>query len=72
MTERMSQASAEAAGFGQDLLLCRLTAGQDHEAPVLYQLVEAFVEHHGHGVMKRLILDRGFLDGVQIGRCKKD
>jgi hypothetical protein len=50
----------------------RVTAGQDHEAPVLYRLVEGFVEHHGRGVMKRLILDRGFLDGAQIGRCKQE
>jgi len=49
-----------------------VTAGQDHEAPLLYRLVEAFVEHHGRGVMKRLILDRGFLDGAQIGRCKQE
>jgi hypothetical protein len=48
-----------------------VTAGQDHEAPLLYRLVEAFVKHHGRGVMKRLILDRGFLDGAQIGRCKQ-
>jgi hypothetical protein len=49
-----------------------VTAGQEHEAPLLYRLVEAFVEHHGRGVMKRLILDRGFLDGAQIGRCKQE
>lgn len=49
-----------------------VTAGQDHEAPLLYRLVEAFVEHHGRGVMKRLILDRGLLDGAQIGRCKQE
>jgi hypothetical protein len=49
-----------------------VTAGQDHEAPLLYRLVEAFVEHHGRGVMKRLILDRGFVDGAQIGRCKQE
>jgi hypothetical protein len=48
-----------------------VTAGQDHEGPVLYRLVEAFVQHHGRGIMKRLILDRGFLDGAQIGRCKQ-
>jgi len=50
----------------------RVTAGQDHEAPLLYDLVEAFVQDHGRGVMKRLILDRGFLDGAQIGRCKRE
>jgi hypothetical protein len=49
-----------------------VTAGQDHEAPLLYRLVEAFVEHPGRGVMKRLILDRGFWDGAQIGRCKQE
>ena len=42
-----------------------VTAGQDHEAPLLYGLVEAFVQYHGRGVMKRLILDRGFLDGLR-------
>jgi hypothetical protein len=49
-----------------------VTAGQAHEAPLLYRLVQSFVEHHGRGVMKRLILDRGFLDGTQIGRCKQE
>ena len=50
----------------------RLTAGKDHEAPVLYELVDEFVENHGRGVMKRLILDRGFLNGEKIGHCKRD
>lgn len=48
-----------------------VTAGKEHESPILYRLVEEFVEHHGRGVLKRLILDRGFLDGPAIGRCKK-
>jgi hypothetical protein len=50
----------------------RVTAGHDHEAPLLYELVESFVQYHGRGVMKRLILDRGFLDGKKIGHCKRD
>ena len=50
----------------------RLTAGKDHEAPVLYELVDEFVQYHGRGVMKRLLLDRGFLDGEKIGHCKRD
>jgi hypothetical protein len=49
-----------------------VTAGQDHECPLLYRLVEEFVQDQGRGVMKRLILDRGFLDGAQIGRCKRE
>jgi hypothetical protein len=39
---------------------------------VLYELVKQFVETVGKGVMKRLILDRGFLDGESISTSKKD
>jgi hypothetical protein len=49
-----------------------VTAGKNHESPILYRLVEQFVASHGKGVMKRLILDRGFIDGPAIGRCKKE
>jgi hypothetical protein len=49
-----------------------LTSGQVHEAPLLYRLVEEFVRDHGRGVIQRLILDRGFWDGEQIGRCKRE
>jgi len=48
-----------------------VVSGKAHECPVLYQLVEGFVAAVGRGVMKRLIADRGFLDGEQIGRCKR-
>jgi hypothetical protein len=44
--------------------------GNRHELPVLYQLVEAFVRQVGPGVMKKLILDRGFIDGGRIAYCK--
>jgi hypothetical protein len=50
----------------------RLTAGKDSECPVFYELVDQFVQYHGRGVMKRLILDRGFLDGEKIGHCQRD
>jgi hypothetical protein len=46
--------------------------GNAHESPVLYGQVRQFVETVGKGVMKRLILDRGFLDGRSISTCKKD
>lgn len=49
-----------------------VVAGKEHESPVLYRLVEQFAGFHGKGIMKRLILDRGFLDGPAIGRCKKE
>jgi len=49
-----------------------IVSGKAHECPVLYQLVEGFVATVGRGVMKRLIVDRGFLDGEQIGRCARE
>ena len=50
----------------------KVVSGNDHECPVLYALVEQFVQTVGKGVMKRLILDRGFLDGKAISLCKKE
>lgn len=44
--------------------------GNAHELPILYQLVEKFVQRVGPGVMKKLILDRGFIDGGRICYCK--
>ena len=49
-----------------------VTAGKDHECPILYSMVEEFVGFHGKGVIKKLILDRGFLDGPNIGRCRQE
>lgn len=49
----------------------KVISGKAHESPVLYELVQQFVEGVGPGVMKRLILDRGFLDGQAISLCKK-
>lgn len=48
-----------------------LVPGNAHECPILYELVERFVQAVGPGVMKLLILDRGFVDGKNISRCKK-
>ena len=50
----------------------KLVSGKTHECPVLYELVEDFVKTMGRGIMKVLILDRGFIDGPSIGKCKKD
>lgn len=46
--------------------------GKDNECPLLYNMVEQFVGFHGKGIIKLLILDRGFLDGANIGRCKQE
>jgi len=50
----------------------KVVPGNAHECPVLYELVEQFVQRVGKGVIKRLILDRGFVDGKNIGRCKTE
>jgi len=47
-----------------------IVAGNVHELPILYELVEQFVRQVGLGVMKKLILDRGFIDGARIAYCK--
>ncbi|MBI5470657.1 transposase [Candidatus Kaiserbacteria bacterium] len=48
----------------------RIVPGNDHECPILYDLVDEFVAAVGTGIIKRLILDRGFIDGAKIGHCK--
>jgi hypothetical protein len=50
----------------------KVVPGKDHESPILYRMIEQFVEYHGKGIIKKLLLDRGFLDGIQIGRCKQE
>ena len=49
----------------------RVLPGTASECPVLYALVEEFVAAVGAGVLRRLLLDRGVLDGAQIGHCKQ-
>jgi len=49
----------------------RLGSGKAHECPILYELVEQFLNVVGPGVMKWLIVDRGFLDGERIGHLKE-
>ncbi len=50
----------------------RVVPGNAHECPVLYELVDQFVADMGEGVIQRLILDRGFIDGAAIERCKRE
>jgi len=49
----------------------RLGSGKAHECPILYELVEQFLQVVGRGVMKWLIVDRGFLDGKRMGHLKE-
>lgn len=49
----------------------KVISGKDHESLVLYELVKQFVQGVGPGVIKRLILDHGFIDGEAISLCKE-
>ncbi len=50
----------------------RVVPGNTHECPTFYSLLDEFVLAVGPRVVKRLILDRGFLDGEQISHVKRD
>jgi hypothetical protein len=49
----------------------RVVSGKAHECPVFYEMLDGFLDAAGSGVMKRLILDRGFLDGERISTLKR-
>jgi len=59
-------------GDGYVYAAVAVVPGNAHECPVLYRLVEEFVRRVGPGVIKLLILDRGFVDGSNISRCKRE
>ena len=46
--------------------------GNAHERPVFWRMVDDFVAAVGKGVIRHLILDRGFIDGAAIGRAKRE
>jgi Transposase DDE domain len=45
---------------------------EGNEVQHLEPMVREFVEAVGPGVMKTLLIDRGFIDGASIGRIKRD
>jgi hypothetical protein len=50
----------------------RIVPGNIHECPVLWEMVDEFVSVMGKGLIKDLILDRGFLDGEAIAKAKTE
>ena len=50
----------------------RVIPANQAEGPVLWELLEAFQGAVGRGVLKKLIVDRGFIDGPQIGKLKTE
>ena len=47
-------------------------AGPFRKCPILYDLVDGFVKAVDRGCMKVLLVDRGLIDGANIGRLKTD
>lgn len=47
-------------------------SGKENPLATMYELIEGFVRQSGVGVMKKIILDRGFIDGERISHLKKD
>ena len=50
----------------------RLVPGNEHECPIFYDMLDKFVADVGDDVIRRLLLDRGFIDGERIAHCKRD
>ena len=50
----------------------RVVPGRRHECPILYELVDEVIRAVGRDVIKVLIVDRGFIDGAQMGRLQQD
>lgn len=50
----------------------RVLKADESEATALWPLVDTFLAAVGKNVMKVLLLDRGFINGPQIGRLKRD
>jgi hypothetical protein len=50
----------------------RVVPGNRHECPILYEWVDGFVKAVDRGWMKILMVDRGLIDGANIGRLKRD
>jgi hypothetical protein len=50
----------------------RVLRDQESEATAVWPLVDTFLATVGRGVMKVLLLDRGFIHGAQIGRLKQE
>ena len=48
----------------------RVVPGNEHECPILYELVDGFVQAVDRGWMKVLVVDRGLIDGANMARLK--
>jgi len=62
----------DAAGERFVVVGVRVLRADESEATALWPLLDTFLAAVGSGVMKVLLVDRGFLNGREIGRLKRD
>ena len=62
----------DAAGERFVVVGLRVLHADQSEATALWPLLDTFLQHVAAGVMKVLLVDRGFINGPQIGRLKQD
>ena len=62
----------DAAGERFVVVGVRVLREEESEATALWPLIDTFLATVGAGVMKTLLLDRGFINGPQIGRLKQE
>jgi hypothetical protein len=63
---------SDAAGERFLVLGVRVLRADESEATALWPLLDTFLAAVGSGVMKVLLVDRGFINGAEIGRLKRD
>jgi len=62
----------DAAGERFVVVGVRMLRIRESEATALWPLLNTFLAAAGSGVMKVLLVDRGFINGAEIGRLKQD
>ncbi len=62
----------DAAGERFVVVGARVLREKESEATALWPLLDTFLAAVGSGVMKVLLVDRGFINGAEIGRLKRD
>ena len=62
----------DAAGERFVVVGVRVLREKESEATALWPLLNTFLDTVGSGVMKVLLVDRGFINGPEIGRLKRD
>jgi hypothetical protein len=62
----------DAAGERFVVVGVRVLRADESEATALWPLLDTFLAAVGSGVMKVLLVDRGFINGPEIGRLKRD